>query len=145
MGLFTVRINGVRYTHAQARLLFERMKVEYNELLTAYNNKKDELLKNSEKLREERRNTSYKISEAVVKYRADIERLKKENEALREQLAEANAEVEARLKQVSDLQGQIEVSHKVLNDKRAEAEELRKQLAKWQPKRGKGGRFTKNT
>ena len=143
MGLFTVRINGVRYTHAQARLLFERMKGEYDKLLTAYN-KKDEFLKKCEELREERRNTSYRISEATVKYMADIKRLKKENEALREQLAEANAEVEARLKQVNDLSGQIAVARKVLNDKRAENEELRKQLAKWTPKRGKGGRFIKN-
>jgi septal ring factor EnvC (AmiA/AmiB activator) len=59
------------------------------------------------------------------------------NEYLEEELAMRN-------KQVADLQGQIEVSRKVLNDKRAENEELRKQLAKWQPKRGKGGRFIKN-
>ena len=84
----TIRINGVRYTHAQARLLFERMNKEITNL---------------------------------------------------------NAEVEARLKQVSDLSGQIAVARKVLNDKVAENEELRKQLAKWRPKRGEGGRFTKNT
>ncbi len=82
----TIRINGVRYTHAQARLLFERMN---------------------------------------------------------EEIINLNAEVEARLKQVNDLSGQIAVARKVLNDKVAENEELRKQLAKWKPKRGKGGRFVK--
>lgn len=87
MGLFTLKINGVNYTHAQAHLLFERMAEEITNL---------------------------------------------------------NTELEARQKQVNDLSGQIAVARKVLNDKRAEAEELRKQLAKWKPKRGEGGRFTKN-
>ncbi len=81
-----IEINGVRYTHHQAHILFDKMSEEISTL---------------------------------------------------------NAEVEARLKQVSDLQGQLSVARKVLNDKVAENEELRKQLAKWKPKRGKGGRFVK--
>lgn len=66
-------------------------------------------------------------------------------EKMSEEISTLNAEIEARLKQVSDLQGQLNVARKVANDKREECEELRSQLAKWKPKRGKGGRFIKNT
>lgn len=123
--------------------MYLRLEAEYKDLYTAYLERVEECDERTRERNDARRETSYKISEAVVKYRCDIERLMKENKALREQLAEANAEVEARLKQVSDLSGQVAIARKVANDKRTEAEELRKQLAKWQPKRGEGGRFVK--
>lgn len=139
MGIFTTRIDGTRVSLATLRSMYLRLEAEYKDLNTAYAKRVEERDQRTKERNEARRETSYKISEAVVTYRADIERLKKENEALREQLAEANAEIEARLKQVSDLSGQVALARKVANDKRTEAEELRK----WQPKRGKGGRFEK--
>lgn len=81
-----IKIDGVRYTHAQARILFDKMS---------------------------------------------------------EEIIYLNAELAGRLKQVNDLTGQVQVARKVLNDKVAENAELRKQLAKWRPKRGRGGRFEK--
>lgn len=143
MGIFTTKINGTRVSLTTLRSMYFHLGAKYKDLHTAYAKQIEECNERTRERDEAKRETSYKISEAVVKYRADIERLKKENEALREQLAEANADVEARLKQVSDLQGQLSVARKVLNDKVAENEELRKQLAKWKPKRGKGGRFVK--
>jgi chromosome segregation ATPase len=139
MGIFTTKINGERVSLATLRSRYLRLEAEYKDLLTVYAKRVVECDERTRERNEARRETSYKISEAVVKYRADIERLKQENKALREQLAEANAEIEARLKQVSDLSGQVAIARKVANDKRTEAEELRK----WQPKRGKGGRFVK--
>jgi predicted nucleic acid-binding Zn-ribbon protein len=138
MGIFTTKINGERVSLATLRSRYLRLEAEYKDLHTAYA-RVEERDERSRERNEARRDTAYKISEATVKYRADIERLKKENEELREQLAEANAEIEARLKQVSDLSGQVAIARKVANDKRTEAEELRK----WKPKRGKGGRFVK--
>jgi peptidoglycan hydrolase CwlO-like protein len=41
MGLFTLKINGVRYTHAQARLYIQRLEEEYNGI----NNELDARLK----------------------------------------------------------------------------------------------------
>lgn len=139
MGIFTTKINGVRVSLGTLRSMYLRLDAEYEDLHTAYAKRVEERDQRTKELNEARRETSYKISEAVVKYRSNIERLKQENKELREQLAEANAEIEARLKQVSDLSGQVAVARKVANDKRTEAEELRK----WQPKRGKGGRFVK--
>ena len=133
MGLFTTKINGERVSLATLRSRYLRLEAEYKDLHTAYAKRVEERDERTKERNEARRDTAYKISEATVKYRADIERLKKENEELREQLAEANAEIEARLKQVSDLSGQVALARKVANDKRSEAEELRK----WKPKRDK--------
>ncbi|MBO7314234.1 MAG: hypothetical protein J6U49_01050 [Alistipes sp.] len=124
MGIFTTKINGVRVSLATLREMYNRTEEEYKELHEAY------------ALRVKERDDAKALA---GKARYELKKVMDERDQLREQLAKANAEIEARLKQVSDLSGQVAVARKVANDKRTEAEELRK----WQPKRGKGGRFVK--